>query len=105
MIRDNVVTAIYAAIRSANELRAAEDQLACAEDTVLYGSSGSLDSLGLVSLILDVEEAVNAQAGQKLVLADAHAMSQKRNPFRHVRSLADYVMDRLKESNRCQTAP
>jgi hypothetical protein len=104
MLRDQVVQAIYTAIRSANELRGPEDQLPCREDTVLYGPSGGLNSLGLVSLIIEVEEAVNARAGRHLVLADAHAMSQQRNPFRDVRSLADYVTGRLEESDRCQTA-
>jgi hypothetical protein len=33
-----------------------------------------------------------------LVLADERAMSQRHNPFRDVRSLADYVMERLNES-------
>jgi hypothetical protein len=103
MIRDNVVQTIYAAIRRLNELRGPEEQLPCREDTVLYGPSGSLNSLGLVSLILDVEEAINAQAGMQLVLADAHAMSQKHNPFRNVQSLADYVMTRLEESSPCKT--
>jgi acyl carrier protein len=105
MVRDDVVHAVYVAIRSVNQLRKAEDQLLCREETVLYGPGGGLDSLGLVSLILEVEEAVNAQSGLSLVLADAQAMSQRRNPFRDVRSLADYVMSRLEESNRCQTAP
>jgi D-alanine--poly(phosphoribitol) ligase subunit 2 len=104
MLREDVVQTIYGAIRSANELRQPGDRLSCGEDTVLYGSGGGLDSLGLVSLILEVEEAVNAQCGTPLVLADAQAMSQKRNPFRDVQSLADYVLRRLEEGNRCPIA-
>ena len=104
MGRDQVVQAIYGAIRSLNELREPGEQLPCGEDTALYGRAGSLNSLGLVSLILEVEEAVNAAVGTQLVLADAHAMSQKHNPFRDVRSLADYVMARLEERDRCPTA-
>ena len=40
-----------------------DDQIACEEETVLYGQAGRLDSLNLVSLILDVEEAVNERTG------------------------------------------
>ena len=93
--RDVVVREIYQAIGRINELRDPGDRIACSEETVLYGSGGALDSLGLVSLILDVEQAVNERAGTSLVLADEQAMSQRRNPFRDVRSLADYVMSRL----------
>jgi len=93
--RDVVVREIYQAIGGINELRDPGDRIACSEETVLYGSGGALDSLGLVSLILDVEQAVNERSGMSLVLADAQAMAQRRNPFRDVRSLADYVMSRL----------
>src|SRR5690348_15008035 len=90
MNRDDVIGAIYEAIGRSNELRDPGDRIACAADTRLYGPDGPLDSLGLVSLILDVEQAVNDRAGAHLVLADEHAMSQRRNPFRDVDSLATY---------------
>jgi hypothetical protein len=91
-----VIGEIYEAIGRINELRDAKDRIACCEETVLYGPEGALDSLGLVSLIMDVEQAVNERSGTSVVLADAHAMTQRENPFRDVRSLADYVMSRLK---------
>jgi hypothetical protein len=93
--RDAVVREIYQALSRINELRGPDDRIACDEETVLYGSGGALDSLGLVSLILDVELAVNDLTGGSLVLADAQAMAQRRNPFRDVRSMVDYVMSRL----------
>ena len=93
--RDAVVREIYRALSRINELRDPDDRIACDEETVLYGSGGALDSLGLVSLILDVELAVNDLTGGSLVLADAQAMAQRRNPFRDVRSMVDYVMSRL----------
>jgi hypothetical protein len=103
MERAEVLQAIYRAIENTNQLRPPDDHIACAEETRLYGTGGALDSLALVSLILDVEETVNAQSGKQLVLADERAMSQKRNPFRDVQSLADYVLMRLKEGDPCPT--
>jgi acyl carrier protein len=103
-VRAEVIQEIYRAIQLSNEFRQPTDRVVCAEETILYGA-GALDSLGLVSLILDVEEAINARFGTQLVLADEHAMSQRRNPFRDVRSLADYVMARLWEKNRSLIAP
>ena len=63
MNRDHVLQEIYGAIRRANELREPGDLLGCVEETTLYGGGGALDSLGLVSLLLDVEEAVSARGG------------------------------------------
>lgn len=98
MREDEVVEVIYEAIRDMNRSRSTEAQVSCSEDVVLFGPGGALDSLALVSLILDVEDALDDRSGRRLVLADERAMSQRRNPFRDVRSLADYVMSRLAES-------
>jgi acyl carrier protein len=67
------------------------------EDTVLFGQDGLLDSLGLVSAILEIEERVRAAFGVSIVVADDRAMSQTRSPFRSVRALADYVTMLLQE--------
>jgi hypothetical protein len=98
MQRADAVRAIYQALERANALREPSRQLVCAEETVLYGATGALESLELVSVLVDVEEAVSQITKNPLVLADEKAMSYRRNPFRDVRSLADYVMQRLGES-------
>lgn len=103
MDRTTVLAEIYTALRRANELREPDAQIACAEDTVLFGAAGALDSLGLVSLLMDVEEAISTRSGTPLVLADEHAMSQRRNPFRTVGALANYVLIRLHGDTACQT--
>ena len=94
MGRDEIIAVIYEAIRRANELRAPGEHLECAEGTTLFGP-GALDSLGLVSLILDVEQGIAEHQGLRLVLADEHALSRRRSPFRDVATLADYVVTRL----------
>lgn len=60
-------------------------------DTVLIGGTASIDSMALVNLILDVEDAVRARYGVSLTLADERAMSQTRSPFRTVGTLAEYI--------------
>lgn len=105
MNRDDVVRAICEAIERANELRDPGDRLGSSEETVLYGTEGSLDSLNLVSLILDVEQAINDATGRELVLADERAMAMRRNPFRDVRSFADHVAARLAEGVACPNPP
>ncbi len=105
MIRDEIVAVILRAIDRANELREADEQIPRSEEAGLFGPEGGLDSMGLVSLVLDVEEAVNALSGARLVLADERAMAQRRSPFRDVRSLADYIEERLGEQKACVSGP
>ncbi len=97
MERGEVLEDIYGAIRRVNELRESDARIPCAEETVLYGPEGVLDSLGLVSLLMDVEESVSTRAATPLALTDEHAMSQRRNPFRTVGALTDYVLNRLRD--------
>ncbi len=66
-------------------------------NTVLLGAEGILDSMGLVSLIVAVEQDVEDEFGKEITIADAKAMSQKNSPFRTVGSLVDYIEILLNE--------
>ena len=64
-------------------------------DSRLYGEGGALDSMALVNLIADVEDAVSEKFGASIALADEKAMSAKNSPYRTVASLTEAVMERL----------
>ena len=61
------------------------------EDTILFGREGVLDSMGLVTLIIAVEQAIEDKFDQSVALADDKAMSQQKSPYRSVATLADYA--------------
>lgn len=67
------------------------------DDTPLFGPDSSLDSLGLVSLLTDVESRVYDELKMEIVIASDRAMSQTRSPFRTVGSLTLFVEDLAKE--------
>lgn len=64
-------------------------------DTALLGHGATLDSLDVVSLVVAVEEHIEARTGRVLVLANERAMSRRNSPFRDLGSLADYVDELL----------
>ena len=66
-------------------------------ETKLYGGSGALDSLALVSLITDLEERISDEFEKDIILADEKAMSQKTSPFRNVETLTNYIQKLLEE--------
>lgn len=66
-------------------------------DSTLYGEGGTLDSMALVNLIADVEEAVAEKYSASIALADEKAMSAKNSPYRSVASLAEAVIERMSE--------
>ena len=65
------------------------------KQTFLYGNNGVLDSMALVNLIADIEDAVLEQTGMAITLADEKAMSTRNSPFLTVDSLIQAVMERL----------
>ena len=62
------------------------------EDSVIFGKNATLDSLGVVSFIIDIEIALRA-AGTPLIFANDKAMSRYTSPFRNVGVLADYIVE------------
>ena len=63
------------------------------EQTKLFGGDGLLDSLGLVTFIVSVEEALEDELGISVVLADEKAMSRRTSPFSRVSYLVDYIIE------------
>lgn len=61
------------------------------EDARLLGRGAVIDSLGLVALIVEVEQRLEERHGFVVTLADERAMSQRHSPFRTVGTLTDYV--------------
>ena len=66
-------------------------------DTPLFGSNSDLDSLGLVNLIVNIEENINNEYDVSISIADNRAMSQKNSPFRNVGTLSNYITELLNE--------
>ena len=64
-------------------------------ETGLYGDQGTLDSMALVNLIADVEDAIHGNYGLSVALADEKAVSARHSPFRTVKTLTEAVLERL----------
>jgi acyl carrier protein len=63
--------------------------------TPLFGESGFLDSMSLVSLVVAVEQAIEDQFGKIVSLADEKALSRHHSPYRTIGSLAEYAAGEL----------
>ena len=87
---DEIERVVLQAMRAVNLGRDEASQIAVSPDAPVFGPDSPLDSLGLVGLLLDIEEGLQA-IGCEVVLSDERAVSQKRSPFRSVQSLVSYV--------------
>lgn len=93
--QDAVIHIIYRALDALNGELPANKQVPLAPETKLFGPEASLDSLSLVSVIVDVETAVADELGSSISLTDDKAMSQQVSPFSDVTTLAKYVLQLL----------
>jgi len=93
-----VIEIVYRALRTLNEELSEDKRVALAPDTKLFGPDASLDSLSLVSLIVDVESGIADEFGKPISLTDDKAMSQPVSPFSDVSTLAAYVVKQLAEA-------
>lgn len=64
-------------------------------DSLLYGEGGPLDSMALVNLVADIEDALSEEYSVSVSLTDEKALSAKRSPFRSVGNLRDAIAERL----------
>ena len=67
------------------------------ENTVIVGEGAVLDSLGVVSLIVEIEQRLEQEYEVAVTLASERAMSQRSSPFRTVGVLADYMVTTIEE--------
>ena len=86
-----IIDLIFDTIDKFNNEYSDEIQLEKSSHTALLGRGSKLDSLGLINLIVAVEQNVEDKFDITITLADERAMSQEISPFRTVGSLADYI--------------
>jgi hypothetical protein len=96
--KDSVQEIILLALKNINDEREESEQMQIDFDTRLFGSDAELDSLSLVSVIIDVEMAVSEESGRDVSLTDDRAMSQEVSPFNDVTTLTDYIVCLLSEA-------
>jgi len=96
-LNEQIERALARAIDDLNRQLPEDRKLAKSPDAVLFGKNGQLDSLGLVSFIVEVERKVEEELGVSIILADERALSQQNSPFMSLQSLEKYVAFLIKE--------
>ena len=91
MKRNEIIEVIKHALTQLNTELPADEQIVISEETLLFGVGAPLDSLSLVSVIVDVEMEISDLTGNSISITDDRAMSRPVSPFDSVKTLADYI--------------
>jgi len=97
--KEKAARLLYEVIDGLNTELPDGEQLEKSADMVLLGDAGTLDSLTLVSLIVQTEQKIEEELGVTISLADDRAMSQETSPLSTVGNLVDYISLLLSEHN------
>ncbi|HEX5264934.1 MAG TPA: hypothetical protein VFW13_15495 [Phenylobacterium sp.] len=95
--RDEVLRIILDALESLNQELDEDARVEVGPTTPLFGPDATLDSLSLVSVIVDVETALTVKWDAPISLTDDRAMSREISPFDDVGALTGYILELLQE--------
>lgn len=93
--KERITQVVFNAIDQVNLQMAEAEKIEKTLNTALIGESATLDSLGLVNLIVAVEEGVQDTFGETITLANEYAMTSQDSPFKNVQSLVAYIDSNL----------
>jgi acyl carrier protein len=88
---NSIMSIIFNALEALNDERAEGEKIAVGPETPMFGADAAIDSLSLVSVIVDVETAVSDALGHAISLTDDKAISQAQSPFTNPKALAAYI--------------
>lgn len=96
--RDQIVGAVYRAVDELNKQLPKGVHVEKSLDSPLYGKNGRLESIDVVTLIMEVEDQIRNELGISITIADDRAMSQQNSPFLTIQTLTDYVTELVTEN-------
>jgi len=96
LTREQTQQLVLDCVTRLNEHRDAELRLDVDAEAPIFGEQSPLDSLGLVTLTMDIEDAL-ADHGVEVNLSDSRAMSRRQSPFRNVTTLVDFIVEQMQQ--------
>jgi acyl carrier protein len=93
--KDEAMKLVLRALETLNE--ELDQPIDIGPQTRLFGSEAVIDSLSLVSLIVDVETDASEAAGRSISLTDERALNRQKSPFADPDALAEYICELANE--------
>ncbi len=94
---ETIESVILNALHSLNNELPEDAKIQVNGQTALFGADATIDSLSLVSLIVDIESALNSDHGLEISLTDDRAMTRAVSPYTDVSALKTYIIELASE--------
>ena len=96
-MKERMVELISQSVMEINEVMEKKIPVELKDLCPLFGGEGMMDSVSLVSLIVNVEQRIEDELGVSIILASEKAMSRRNSPFLSVGVLAEFCEELVKE--------
>ena len=92
---DSIVKVIHQAIDEHNKLNPEELKIGKSLGTVLMGSQGELDSLGLITLLVQIESNINEEFKTDISIIDENLFADDQEAYKDIKSLSEYIFSKI----------
>ena len=100
MTKQEITAIIINQVEQLNDTFPDAQKISVNEKTILFGNGSSIDSLSLVSIIVDLEMLFSDEHGFDISLTDDRAMAREQSPFTNIATLVDYISELITEKNK-----
>jgi acyl carrier protein len=90
-----VLEAVFSAIDQVNPQQEPARRVPKRADAVLFGDQGTLDSLGLITFAVALEDVVDERFGRRVKIMDEQLLGQAEGPLSNVSRLVDFLVREL----------
>ncbi len=91
MEKQEIYEIVQNQLSALNETLPDDQKFSVTQNTILFGKGSSIDSMSLVSVIVDLESYFFDEKGIEISLTDDRAMTREISPFDNVTNLVDYL--------------
>jgi len=64
-------------------------------DTLLLSEGSDIDSMTIVSIVVDLESKLSDVFQKEISLSDEKAMTREKSPFKNIKNLIEYILELL----------
>jgi acyl carrier protein len=97
MKKEEVIEIVVSNVKSLVDTLPEEQKFEVDQNTILFGNGSNIDSLSLVSIIVDLESIFSNDYNLEISLTDDRAMMRKTSPFDSIITLVDYIDELISE--------
>lgn len=92
---DNIEQLVKKVVQEVIDTMPKEQRFVVDGNTVLFGPGSQIDSMTLVSVIVDLEGILSEEFKKEIYLTDDRAMTRAQSPFDSVQTLIDYIKESI----------